>query len=66
MNAYNALTGAMKNDRKAMEEANLPRLLNELEKFADEWRARMERNMYARLKYELVSVREVIQSLMKD
>lgn len=66
VNAYNALIGAMKNDRKAMEEANLPRLLNELEKFADEWRARMERNMYVRLKYELVSVREVISNRLHN
>ena len=60
VNAYNALTGAMKNDKKAMEEANLPKLLNELGRFADEWRARMERSMYARLRYELISDRDVI------
>jgi len=60
VNAYNALIGAIKNDRKAMEEANLPRLLNELERLSNEWRARMERNMYVRLKFELINVRDTI------
>lgn len=66
VNAYNALIGAMKNDSKAMDEANLPKLLNVLERLADEWQVRMERNMYARLRCELISIRATIDKRLHD
>lgn len=64
VNAYKAITGALLNDSKKIEESNIGKLVSHIECLAKEWQNNMESNINSKIKSCLESTSQEISKLI--
>lgn len=64
VNAYKAITGALQNDTKKIEESNIGKLVSHIECLAQKWQNNMESNINSKIKSCLESTSQEISKLI--